>query len=127
MIPVSKHRTMVNRADKFYSIKKQCELLNLHRSGLYYQPTKLTQEDLSIMRLMDELYLEDPTRGTRRYMIELNNMGYLVGRDKVRTYMRHMDLRPIYCMPRTTVSDKSSYKYPYLLRNLSVKLSLIHI
>lgn len=113
-------RALVDKVDQTYSISKQCELLQVHRSGLYYKPVMPSAEDLRIMRIMDELYLEDPTRGTRRYMVELNNLGYLLGRDKVRTYMRIMDLKPIYCMPRTTVIDKASYKFPYLLRHLSI-------
>lgn len=113
-------RLLVDKMDQTYSIAKQCALLQLHRSGVYYQPASATASDLAIMRIMDELYLEDPTRGTRRYMIELNNRGYAIGRDKVRTYMRIMDLKPIYCMPRTTVIDKAAYKYPYLLRNISI-------
>lgn len=73
------------------------------------------------MRKMDEMYLEDPTRGTRRYSAELSAEGYKLGRDRVRTLMILMGISAIYPKPRTTVIDKTKYKYPYLLRNLSIE------
>jgi putative transposase len=66
------------------------------------------------------LYLEDPTRGTRRMARELRKLGYETGRCHVRSLMRIMRLKTVYCMPRTTISDPAKYKYPYLLRNLRI-------
>ena len=103
------------------SISKQCQLLNLSRSRFYYKPKGINQVELEQMRILDELYLEDPTRGTRRMSKELKKRGYDVGRHHTRTLMRRMRLKTIYCRPRTTIIDKTSYKYPYLLRNLKIE------
>ena len=72
------------------------------------------------MRILDELYLEDPTRGTRRMSKELKKLGYQCGRHHTRTLMQRMRLKTVYCRPRTTIIDKTSYKYPYLLRNQAI-------
>jgi len=72
------------------------------------------------MKELDRLYLEDPTRGTRRMTKELKKIGYQGGRTHVRTLMQIMRLKTVYCRPRTTVIDPAKYKFPYLLRNLAV-------
>lgn len=111
---------MVDPEHKEFSIVEQCDILKIHRSGLYYKPCKVSADDLTIMRQMDEMYLEDPTRGTRRFSDDLALRGMKVGRDKVRTLMRIMGICAVYCKPRTTVIDPTKYKYPYLLRGLKV-------
>jgi putative transposase len=102
------------------SITKQCEWLTLNRSSLYYKPLEESDYNLMIMREMDELHLIDPTIGSRRFCVELQKKGYKVCRDKVRRLMKLMRLVPIYCRPRTTITDPTKYKYPYLLRGLDV-------
>jgi len=102
------------------SICDQCELLDLARSTLYYTPGKADAKDLKLMEELDRLYLEDPTRGTRRMTRELKKRGYKVGRCHVRRLMQIMRLKTVYCRPRTTVIDPARYKYPYLLRNLDI-------
>lgn len=72
------------------------------------------------MKELDRLYLEDPTRGTRRMTKELKKKGYKVGRCHVRTLMQTMRLKTVYCRPRTTIIDPAKYKFPYLLRNLEI-------
>lgn len=115
-------RGLIDREHRELSIAEQCELLGLPRSTLYYKPRPASEDDLRIMRLMDELHLEDPTRGTRRLSDELEKeYGLLVGRDKVRTLMRRMRMACVYRAPRTTVVDKTKYKHPYLLRGLRVE------
>lgn len=102
------------------SIVRQCEVLDIHRSGFYYKPKPMREEDLHIMRLMDELHMEDPCRGTRRLVDELLEKGVRAGRGKVRRLMRAMRIKAVYCVPRTTVADKTKYKFPYLLRGLKI-------
>ena len=120
MIPLDIRKEMVNKDDKAKSICNQCELLGLARSTLYYTPTKANVRDLKLMEELDRLYLEDPTRGTRRMTKELRKMGYQVGRTHVRTLMQIMRLKTVYCRPRTTVIDPTKYKFPYLLRGLDI-------
>lgn len=120
MIPLETRRQMIEREEGSMSICYQCELLGIARSSLYYTPSKASNKDLQLMEAMDKLYVEDPTRGTRRMTNELRKMGYKVGRCHIRTLMQVMRLKTVYCRPRTTVMDPGRYKYPYLLRNLDI-------
>lgn len=120
MIPLHDRKKMIDRKDPDFSVERQCILLTIARSTFYYKPRETSDTDLKIMRLMDEMYLEDPTRGTRRYSAELGSSGITIGRDHVRTLMNIMGIYSIYPKPRTTVIDKTKYKYPYLLRNLII-------
>lgn len=121
MIPLDARRKMISSEDDDFSIVEQCRMLSVHRSGIYYKPIAASEEDLRIMRLMDEMYLEDPTRGTRRYSDDLRLVDVHIGRDKARSLMRLMGIEAIYCRPRTTVCDPAKYKYPYLLRGLGIE------
>ena len=120
MIPLDIRRELIEAGDNQMSISKQCELLSVARSTLYYTPSKASGKDLEIMQELDMLYLEDPTRGTRRMTKELRKLGYTIGRYHVRSLMRVMRLKTVYCLPRTTISDPTKYKYPYLLRNIKI-------
>jgi putative transposase len=120
MIPLSIRKEMVDREQGAVSICHQCELLGISRSTFYYTPSTRSDEDLLLMEELDRLYLEDPTRGTRRMAKELRKLGHKTGRHHVRTLMRIMRMKTVYCRPRTTVIDPARYKYPYLLRNLSI-------
>lgn len=123
MIPLNERRKMISLSDTDFSISHQCRMLNIHRSGLYYKAVSAGEEDLRIMRIMDEMYLEDPTRGTRRYSADLVQEGVHIGRDKARSLMRIMGIEAMYCRPRTTVCDPTKYKFPYLLRGLKIERS----
>lgn len=101
-------------------VARQCQLVSIHRSGLYYKPVKASEEDLKLMLMMDKLHLLDPAMGTRRMSRHLRRLGYSAGRDKVRSLMRKMRIKAVYCQPRTTVIDPAKYKYSYLLRNLDI-------
>jgi putative transposase len=120
MIPLEMRKGFIETGDDQMSICKQCELLSVARSTLYYTPSKALDKDLKIMLELDKLYMEDTTRGTRRMTKELRKLGYRIGRCHVRSLMRIMRLKAVYCMPRTTISDPAKYKYPYLLRNLKI-------
>lgn len=120
MIPLETRRQMIERNKGPMSICYQCELLGIARSSLYYTPSKASNKDLQLVEELDKLYLEDPTRGTRRMTNELRKIGYYVGRCHVRILMQVMRLKTIYCRPRTTIIDPASCKYPYLLRNLNI-------
>lgn len=120
MIPLRDRCDLIDKTDHQMSIRKQCDLLSISKSSFYYVPQGPSDKDLTIMRKIDELYLEDPTRGTRRYCDDLALEGILIGRAKARTLMTLMDIHAIYCKPKTTLADKTHYKYPYLLRNLSI-------
>jgi putative transposase len=111
---------MIDKGAKELSMQRQCDILQIHRSGLYYQPVPTNDEELKLMLEMDKLHLKDPTLGTRRMPEMLKLKGFKVGRGKVRRLMRKMRIKTVYCRPRTTVSDPGKYKYPYLLNNLKI-------
>ncbi len=87
---------------------------------MYYRPIGASDYNLQLMREMDELHLKDPTLGTRRMTKFLVKKGYKISRNKTRRLMRLMRISAVYCVPRTTVSDPTRYKYPYLLKGLDI-------
>jgi len=111
---------MVDKSGQPLSIQRQCNLLQIHRSGLYYQPVQINDKDHKIMLEIDKFHLKDPTLGTRRLCELLKSKGHRVSRGKVRRMMRKMRIKTIYCRPRTTVIDPGKYKYPYLLNDLVI-------
>jgi putative transposase len=102
------------------SIRKQCELLSIHRGGLYYAPKGESEENLQIMRIMDEHYLEHPTEGVISMKDLLFTLGFLVNHKRVRRLLRLMGLMAIY--PRKNLSKLGLKKYihPYLLKGLNI-------
>jgi putative transposase len=97
------------------SVSRQCALLGLPRSTLYYQPTPIRESTLGIMARIDALYLEDPCSGSRRVVGYLARDGIPISRDRVRHLMRCMGLRAIYQKPRTTVPGAPSERFPCLV------------
>ena len=83
---------MVVKSDNSVSIQYQCNLLGIHRSGLYYKPIGTNANDLAIMLEIDKLHLIDPTLGTRRMKAMLAQKGHHVGRSHIRTLMKKMRL-----------------------------------
>jgi putative transposase len=120
MMTLDLRKSLVNKQDKYFTVEHQCQLLSIPKSTFYYQPIGIQEEDLKIMSIMDRLYLEDPTMGTRRYAAEVTKRGYHLGRQHAKTLMQLMGIAAIYPKPRTTVIDKAKYKYPYLLRGISI-------
>jgi putative transposase len=102
------------------SIARQCALLGLSRSGLYYRPRGVPADDLALMRLLDEQYLKTPVYGSRKMTAQLRREGHRVNRKRVRRLMRRMGLEAIYRRPRTTVPSPEHKVYPYLLRDVAV-------
>lgn len=107
-----------NTAD--LSIRRQCELLGLGRSTLYYEAVKETEANLCLMRLIDEQYLETPFYGSRRMTVWLEHAGHAVNRKRVQRLMRLMGLEAMYPKPRLSAGNTEHRKFPYLLRGLAV-------
>jgi putative transposase len=111
---------MIDRGDKV-SVTRQCDLLDLSRSGIYYKPVPLSVKEIELMRQIDEIHLEFPFYGSRKIRDELWLKGYDVGRDKVRRLMRRMGIEALYVKPKLSMSHPAHLKYPYLLRGLEIK------
>ena len=111
---------MVERKHTFLSVVRQCRLLDISRSSVYYRSSEAIQEDLEYMRLMDRQYLATPFYGSRRFSVWLRKQGYCVNRKRVRRLMRIMGLRAIYRRPRTSKPGLGHRIYPYLLGGMEI-------
>ena len=100
---------------------RRCELFDVARSSAYYHPEPVSETDLALMRLIDEIHLKRPFYGSRRMCDELEDRGYKVNRKRVQRLMRLMDLRALYPRRRTSQPGKGHKIYPYLLRDLSIE------
>lgn len=118
-MPAEQKQNLIDQSSEV-SISKQCHLAGVNRSTYYYKPQPVSNKDLEIMTAMDKLHMEDPTRGTRRMMDELQKQDIEIGRQHVRKLMQIMRMKTVYCRPRTTAITPGDYKYPYLLRNLPI-------
>jgi putative transposase len=111
---------MIERGAKL-PVKRQCELLDLNRSGVYYTPRPVPEEDLRLMRRIDELHLQHPFYGSRRIAKQLVREGIDVGRLHVATLMRCMGIEALYRKPRTSIPARENLIYPYLLTDLVIE------
>jgi putative transposase len=118
----TQRRLRVVKSHPRLSLFRQCELLNISRSNQYYVPKGESQLNLQLMRAIDECFMEHPYYGVERMTVYLNkDLGYRVNEKRIRRLYRVMRLETIYCYPKTTVRDKASYIYPYLLRDLEIE------
>lgn len=113
---------MISRDHSKLSVTKQCSLLGIHRSGLYYKPKQESPLNLELMKLMDEHYNYHPFKGATRMHTWLTlDKGFDVNHKRVeRLYYSVMGLRAIMPGRHTTKRNKAHKTYPYLLRNLKV-------
>ena len=81
-------------------IPRQCQMLEISRSSLYYKPAPVNETDLRLMKLIDGIHLDKPYLGTRRICEKLCDMGEKIGRKHVRTLMNRMSITAIYNKPR---------------------------
>jgi putative transposase len=117
---IERRRAMIDPEHPRLSVVRQCALVSIGRSTFYRAPTPDTAENLALMRLLDEQFLETPWYGSRQMARHLRRLGHRVGRKRVRRLMARMGLVPIYQRPRTTVPNSEHKIYPYLLRNLLI-------
>ena len=111
-------RKMVDRQHPKLPIVRQCALLGVSRSSLYYRAKEASEEDLSLMGGMDRQYLETPFYGSRRMKAWLDRQGIPVSRKRVQRLMRVIGLRAIYRRPRTSRPAPEHRVYPYLLEKI---------
>ena len=100
-------------------MRRQCELLGLARSSMYYEAVPESEENLRFMRMIDEYYLDHPEYGSRRMAAWLRTLGHAVSRKRAQRLMRLMGLQAIYPKPRLSQPGEGQI-YPYLLRNLEI-------
>jgi len=110
---------MVSR-DLDLSVRRQCKLLSLVRSGFYYSPKGESAENLRFMEIIDKQFLETPWYGSRQMARHMQRQGHKCGRHRVRRLMRFMRLVPIYQVPNTSRKHPQHKVYPYLLRGMKI-------
>ncbi len=101
-------------------LTRQSRILELSRSSLYYEAVRISDRDLKLMRLIDEIHLKHPFMGSRNIRDQLQDMGHKVGRQHVSTLMRKMGITAMYRKPRLSKPHPDHKVYPYLLRGLKI-------
>ena len=115
--PIELKRQWIEPKYEAISIRRQCELLGLNRSTLYYQPTPVSDEELQVMRLIDEIYTRCPFYGSRRIAAQLTrDRGDPWNRKRIQRLMRIMGIRGVAPGPDTSKPHPENKIYPYLLR-----------
>lgn len=113
---------MISRNNKHISIRRQCELLDVNRSRLYYHAASINMENLDLMNLIDQEFTEHPVTGIERMMKFLHIEDKLrVNHKRVRRLMRKMGLMAIYPRPRTSCPAPVYIKYPCLLSTMVIE------
>jgi len=110
---------MIERGNKL-SITRQCRLLKLNRSGIYHQPQGESIQNLALMRVIDQQFLETPFFGAGQMTWHLQRLGHRVNIKRVRRLMRLMGLMPIYQKPNTSAPHPEHKRYPYLLTGMNI-------
>lgn len=111
---------MVDRSHEL-PITRQCQLLSLNRSTFYYQPkSDVPEEDLKLMRRIDEMHMKRPFYGSRRIRDWLYEEGYDINRKRVQRLMRQMGIAALYPKKNTSKPGKGHKVYPYLLKGLEI-------
>ena len=103
------------------SIRRQCSLASVARSSCYYQPATESEENLEIMKAIDQIHLEQPTYGRPRLTQMLRRKGYTVNPKRVGRLMKLVGIEAIYPKPKTTSSNSEHRVFPYLLRGREIK------
>ena len=111
---------MVDHEQPELSVRRQCELLRVSRSGLYYEPEPTSPDELALMRRIDELHLKYPFYGSRKLSDVLRKEGREANRKRIQRLMRVMGLEAMVPKPNTSEPHPEHVKYPYLLRGLVI-------
>jgi len=117
---VPDRRALVDRDDREPSIRRQCTLLGISRSGVYRKPPPANDNDLALMRRIDELFTAWPFLGSRRMAAMLRAEGHAINRKRVQRLMRKMGIAALGPRPRTTKPAPGHKIFPYLLRNMVI-------
>ena len=117
---MAERRAWIEPGHAGLSVRRQCALLGLHRANLYYEPVLESVENLQLMRLIDEIYLEHPHLGSRGMVSHLERQQLIVNRKRMQRLQRIMGLESVLPKPRTTIKAPGHAVYPYLLRGLEI-------
>jgi len=116
----AERKNLITRQHPDLSLSRQCKLVSLSRSSVYYQPKGISTANLALMRRIDETFLKYPFYGSRQMRRHLRRDGLSAGRHRVRRCMRLMGLQAIYQPPRTSQPHPEHRIYPYLLKGMNI-------
>ena len=103
------------------SVRRQCRLLDVARSGIYREEPDVEEEDKSLMKQLDKLHLEFPFYGSRKFRLELKDSGININRKRVQRLMQMMGIAAMVPKPSTSEPRREEHqKFPYLLRHLAI-------
>ena len=102
------------------SVRRQCELLGLARSSLYWEPASASADDLALMERLDRWHLDYPFLGSRKLATLVSSPGEAVNRKRAQRLMRLMGLECLFPRPKCTVTSRCHKKYPYLLKGVAI-------
>src|ERR1700690_1333281 len=114
-------RPLVEHGHPEISVRRQCELLGVNGSGLYYDPVGESKENILLMRLLDEQYTRAPFYGSRKMTEWLIAQGYEVNRKRISRLMDVMGIEAVYPKPKLSQPGEGHKIYPYLLRGVAVE------
>jgi putative transposase len=111
---------LIETENQQISLRRQCELLGVNRSSLYYRAVAESAEDLHLKRVLDEQYTRTPFYGVKRMTAFLRAKGYRVNEKRVRRLLREMGLLAIYPKPRLSLAKAENQRFPYLLKEVEI-------
>jgi putative transposase len=117
---VPDRRALLDRDHAGLSVRRQCHLLGLARSGVYRKRRAANDNDLGLMRRIDELFTQFPFLGSRRLALMLGEQGLPINRKRMQRLMRQMGIAALGPKPRTTRPAPGRKVFPYLLRGLVI-------
>ncbi len=94
--------------------------MGISRGSVYYLPKPVSEWELDIQRRLDQLHLKYPLMGARQLRDQLNQQGIPIGRKRVKTLMKRMSIKAVYCQPKTSLKTPGHEIYPYLLRGMTI-------
>ena len=120
-LSLSQKKELIDEIPESLSLRSQCEILELNRSNLYYEPVLISAETLNIMTRIDEIYTAYPFYGSRKITVALKQEGLSICRERVQKLMRQMAIEAIYPKPKLSIKDKQHTIYPYLLSDYRIE------
>lgn len=112
---------MIDKNNERLSINRQCDLLEVSKGALYYEPRPIDPYTLLLMDLMDKQHTKTPFYGSRRLAVYLKSVGHGINRKRVQRLMREMRIEAIYPKPKLSRRNENHKIYPYLLKGLKIK------
>jgi putative transposase len=116
----SERREMIRKENTDLSLTRQCKLLKISRSSIYYTPVGFDQATIDLMHEIDRIFTKYPFFGSRQIAAYLPQLGFSAGRHRVRRLMGIMGLQAIYKGPNTSKKHPEHRIYPYQLRKLPI-------